>query len=81
LFWGNKWGNNAAGWAHRPIDSESAAIWPIVISLSTGAVSGVATVYNRYGYLNEKRAALEAWSEEMTKIIDARNSIEIQVEA
>jgi hypothetical protein len=36
----------------QPIDGLRAAMWPRVISHSTGAVSVVAAVYNRYGYLN-----------------------------
>ena len=27
----------------------------------SGTISGVAAVYNRYSYLDEKRTALEAW--------------------
>jgi hypothetical protein len=46
-------------------------MWPRVISHSTGTVSDIATVYNRYGYLDEKREALEAWSAEISKLIDA----------
>ncbi|MCJ2117655.1 integrase arm-type DNA-binding domain-containing protein [Methylobacterium sp. J-001] len=33
-----------------------------VLNHATGAVSGVAAVYNKYQYLDEKRAALEAWA-------------------
>ena len=33
-----------------------------VLNHASGAVSGVAAIYNRYAYLDEKRAALDAWS-------------------
>lgn len=33
-----------------------------VLNHATGAVSGVAGIYNRYQYLDEKRAALKAWA-------------------
>ena len=33
-----------------------------VLNHRSGTISGVAAVYNRYSYLDEKRAALEAWS-------------------
>jgi integrase len=33
-----------------------------VLNHAAGTVSGVAAIYNRYQYLNEKRAALEAWA-------------------
>ena len=34
-----------------------------VLNHKSGAVSGVAAVYNRYGYLDERRAALKTWEE------------------
>lgn len=34
-----------------------------VLNHSTGAISGVAAVYNRHSYLPEKRRALEAWGQ------------------
>jgi integrase len=33
-----------------------------VLNHTSGAISGVAAVYNRHRYLDEKRAALEAWA-------------------
>jgi len=33
-----------------------------ILNHSSGTISGVAAVYNRYGYYEEKRAALLAWS-------------------
>ena len=33
-----------------------------VLNHASGTVSGVAAIYNRYAYLAEKRAALEAWA-------------------
>jgi vacuolar-type H+-ATPase subunit E/Vma4 len=43
--------------------------------LSTGssttcrAIRGVAAVYNRHAYLDERRAALEAWSQQVESIV------------
>jgi integrase len=34
-----------------------------VLNHISGTISGVAAVYNRYGYDEEKRAALETWGE------------------
>ena len=39
-----------------------------VLNHATGAVSGVAGIYNRYQYLDEKRAALASWAEYVTSI-------------
>jgi hypothetical protein len=33
-----------------------------VLNHQTGQLSGVAGVYNRWGYLDEKREALEKWA-------------------
>ncbi|GJD51769.1 Prophage integrase IntS [Methylobacterium crusticola] len=40
-----------------------------VLNHKSGTISGVAAVYNRYAYLDEKRASLEAWASHITKII------------
>ena len=32
-----------------------------VLNHTTGTIRGVAAVYNRFAYLDERRAALEAW--------------------
>jgi integrase len=40
-----------------------------VLNHSTGTVSGVAAVYNRYGYLDEKRDALEAWASQVQSLL------------
>ena len=37
-----------------------------VLNHRTGVISGVAAVYNRYGYVDEKRDALERWAEWVT---------------
>ena len=34
-----------------------------VLNHRTGVISGVAAVYNRYGYADEKRDALERWAQ------------------
>jgi integrase len=44
-----------------------------VLNHSTGAISGVAAVYNRYGYAEEKREALEAWSKHLQNTIGGQS--------
>ena len=46
-----------------------------VLNHISGSQSGVAGIYNRYGYLPEKRHALTSWSEYIKKIVaDSRVS-------
>ncbi|WP_342108085.1 tyrosine-type recombinase/integrase [Methylobacterium sp. SI9] len=40
-----------------------------VLNHASGAISGVAAIYNRYQYLEEKRAALEAWAQFVEVIV------------
>jgi integrase len=40
-----------------------------VLNHKTGIISGVAAIYNRHGYLDEKRAALEAWARKVDEIV------------
>ncbi len=40
-----------------------------VLNHTTGEISGVAAVYNRYAYTDEKRAALDAWSKTLTGMV------------
>jgi hypothetical protein len=40
-----------------------------VLNHKSGTIRGVAAVYNRYDYLAEKRAALEAWGKRLREII------------
>jgi integrase len=41
-----------------------------VLNHKSGVISGVAAVYNRYGYEKEKRTALNRWAEHLFKISD-----------
>jgi len=41
-----------------------------VLNHSSGSVSGVAAIYNRYGYLDEKRAALDEWAQHVVQICE-----------
>lgn len=43
-----------------------------VLNHKTGIVSGVAAVYNRYAYVDEKREALERWAAHVTELITDR---------
>ncbi len=40
-----------------------------VLNHSSGVISGVAAIYNRYSYSDEKRAALELWGREVDRIV------------
>jgi hypothetical protein len=43
-----------------------------VLGHRSGTIRGVAAVYNRYSYADEKRAALEAWAQFVLALIDER---------
>lgn len=45
-----------------------------LLNHKTGTISGVAAVYNRYGYEVEKRQALEAWARRLQGIIEGRKA-------
>lgn len=40
-----------------------------VLNHSSGTISGVSAVYNRYGYIKEKAAALELWSAHLSGLL------------
>lgn len=40
-----------------------------VLNHTSGTISGVAAIYNRHRYLDEKRAALEAWGAHVTGVV------------
>lgn len=42
-----------------------------ILNHSSGIISGVAAVYNRYGYDDEKRLALEAWGEQVEQLVSS----------
>jgi hypothetical protein len=45
-----------------------------VLNHKSGIVSGVAAIYNRHAYQDEKREALEKWSEKLSQIAGIENS-------
>lgn len=45
-----------------------------VLNHKSGIVSGVALIYNRHAYQDEKREALEQWSERLSQIVGIGNS-------
>ena len=53
-----------------------------VLNHATGQLSGVAGVYNRWGYSDEKRDALGAWARHLENLIrpSATNVIELRKE-
>jgi hypothetical protein len=40
-----------------------------ILNHSTGKISGIAAIYNRFEYLPERKAALEAWSRHIESLI------------
>jgi integrase len=41
-----------------------------VLNHRSGTISGVAAIYNRHAYLEEKRAALEQWARHLKQLAD-----------
>ncbi len=50
-----------------------------VLNHSTGTISGVAAVYNRYGYADEKRAALGTWARALEAVVCPSDSNVIEI--
>jgi integrase len=46
-----------------------------VLNHISGSQSGVAGIYNRYGYLPEKRDALESWAAQLTSIVRTKKLV------
>jgi integrase len=45
-----------------------------VLNHKSGSQAGVAGIYNRYGYLKEKREALELWAQHLAKLVGAQTA-------
>ena len=45
-----------------------------ILNHSTGTISGVAAIYNRFEYREERVRALDAWAKRVTDIVAGRNS-------
>lgn len=52
-----------------------------VLNHRSGTVSGIARVYNRHDYADEKREALEAWANRVRSIVEGDQGNVIQLEA
>ena len=48
-----------------------------VLNHTTGAISGIAAIYNRHRYLTERQAALEAWSRHIETLIDPETATNV----
>lgn len=48
-----------------------------ILNHVAGAIRGVAAVYNRYSYLDERRSALEAWAARLRSIIEPREASKV----
>ena len=45
-----------------------------VLNHTSGTIRGVARIYNRFDYLDERRAALEAWGRAVEAIVNGSNA-------
>ena len=45
-----------------------------ILNHKSGAIQGVAAVYNRHGYLDERRRALEAWEGHVMVVVEGRTT-------
>jgi len=45
-----------------------------VLAHKTGTISGVAAIYNRHGYLAEKRDALDRWAREVLRVAEDKQA-------
>jgi integrase len=54
-----------------------------ILNHKSGEIRGVAAIYNRYSYLTEKRAALEAWARALHPIVrgEAQSNIVVELAA
>jgi integrase len=48
-----------------------------VLGHESGAISGVAAIYNRHGYDREKRDALAAWASHVAALVDHADAGEV----
>jgi integrase len=48
-----------------------------ILNHTSGTIRGVAAVYNQFAYLEERRAALEAWGRYVTEMIDPARSTNV----
>lgn len=46
-----------------------------ILNHTSGTIRGVAAVYNRHSYLEERRQALDAWAERLGDIVSARRAL------
>jgi integrase len=59
----------ASGMASLQVPPQTLAA---VLNHSPGRVQGITAVYNRYGYENEKKSALEIWADRLREIVEGR---------
>jgi hypothetical protein len=42
-----------------------------ILNHVSGAIRGVAAIYNRHAYIDERKAAIEAWSRRVESLVDS----------
>ncbi len=52
-----------------------------VLNHAGGQISGVAAIYNRHGYTDEKRGALEAWGRQIEHLVYKTSKFDVQLVA
>ena len=73
-------GHDVAHWTLHDLRRTAATMWASVstpphiveriLNHSSGQISGVAAIYNRFSYIEEMRAVLEAWEKRLVQMAD-----------
>jgi integrase len=77
-------GKTISPWTLHDLRRSAATVWAgqgvaphiveRILNHATGQISGVAAIYNRHAYLDEMRAAIDAWEKRLSVIIAQHNS-------
>ena len=77
-------GHTVSPWTLHDLRRSAATVWAgkgvaphiveRILNHATGQISGVAAIYNRHAYLDEMRAAIDAWEKRLSVIIAPHNS-------
>jgi integrase len=72
-------GHTVAPWTLHDLRRSAATVWAgrgvaphiveRILNHATGQISGVAAIYNRHAYMDEMRAAIDAWEKRLSFIL------------